>query len=124
MTLLLYEISTFLRDTIAVFRLWFHACQFAAVAFGTALLGVFVPSLFPLTQYIAYLLIPLGIFGGVLGLVGATRGIWSACPLCGQRGDWVVISKYSIAVNCKTCGLVGGNPLKNIQPRVLSNDRS
>jgi hypothetical protein len=122
MILLFQEINSFLPDAFDVFRFWFHACQFAALAFGIALLGFLVPSLFPLTQYIAYLLIPLGIFGGVLGLVGATRGIRSACPLCGQRGDWVVISRCAMAVDCESCGLVGGNPLKRLRPRVLLKD--
>jgi len=71
-----------------------------------------------------------GFAGALLGILGVTCGIRSGCPVCGKMASWVGPAKPVLAVDCEECGLVGGNPLKDLRPWFLTelyendNDKS
>jgi len=60
-----------------------------------------------------WVFVPVGAAGALLGILGVTRGIRSACPMCGEPASWVGPAKHVLAVDCEKCGLVGGNPFLN-----------
>lgn len=113
-----------------MFRVWYHACQLAVVAIAVALAGTAIPMLSVLRTTGLWTFVPLGVAGALLGIIGVTCGIRSGCPVCGNAASWVGPAKHVLAVDCEKCGLVGGNPLKDLRPRFLTelyeddNDKS
>jgi hypothetical protein len=107
------------KDISAMFRAWYHACQLASAAFVMALVGTAIPMLSVLRTIGLWVFVPVGVAGALLGILGVTRGIRSACPMCGEPASWVGPAKHVLAVDCEKCGLVGGNPLMRLRPRLL-----
>ena len=102
-----------------MFRAWYHACQLASAAAVMALVGTAIPRLSVLRTIGLWVFIPVGIAGALLGILGVTCGIRYGCPVCGKAANWVGPAKHVLAVDCEKCGLVGGNPLKGLRPRIL-----
>jgi hypothetical protein len=89
------------------------------IAFLAVFIGFLVPSTF-LTRIGVSIIVPLGLVGGVLGVIGVTRGICSRCPVCGRKALWAVPVKNILAVDCPDCGMIGGNPLRNLRPTLMT----
>jgi hypothetical protein len=102
-----------------MFRVWYHACQLAVAALALACVGAAVPMLSLLRTIGLWVFVPVGIAGALLGILGVTCRIRSGCPVCGKAANWVGPAKHVLAVDCEKCGLVRGNPLKDLRPRVL-----
>ncbi len=101
------------------FRFWYHASQIWMIAFLAVFIGFLVPSAF-LIRIGVSIIVPLGLVGGVLGVIGITRGICSRCPVCGRKAFWAVPVKNILAVDCPDCGMIGGNPLRNLRPTLMT----
>jgi hypothetical protein len=102
-----------------LFRGWYHACQLGLIGFAIVMLGAAIPGWRLLTTVGMCIVAPLGIIGAMLGVLLVTRGIRSACPLCGTSAYWTSPAQSVIAVACQECGLVGGNPAWDARPRKL-----
>jgi len=66
------------------------------------------------------IVVPLGLMSGVLGIIGVTRGICSNCPVCGRKSFWAIYHKFILVLNCPDCGMIGGNPLRNLRPTAIT----
>jgi len=108
-----------ITDFADMFRAWYHACQVGSAAFILAFVGTAIPMLSVLRFVGLCILIPLGVLGALLAIIGVTRGIRSGCPMCGRAATWVRPAQHVLAVDCEKCGLVGGNPLKVLRPRLV-----
>ncbi|MFM7739414.1 MAG: hypothetical protein ACKO9H_08430 [Planctomycetota bacterium] len=102
-----------------LFRGWYHACQLGLFGFAITFFGFAVPAFQSLITVGVWIITPLGLTGAILGLLLVTRGIRSACPLCGKAASWTSPAKKVLAIDCHNCGLVGGNPVRDRRPREL-----
>lgn len=103
-----------------LFRVWHHACQVAFISFLIIVAGMVNPSLRPLATIGHWIVLPIGIIGGLLAGLMVAVGIQSACPLCGAKSLWVSPIKNPLNVNCEKCGLVG-TTLWSLRPKRLED---
>lgn len=104
-----------------LFRGWYRTCQIVTFGFPLVFLGFLFPSTTRISMLIgSFVIFPLGLLGGILGLIWTFKGLRSRCPLCGAVGYWIFPAKYYLAIECSNCGLVGGHVGRDLRYRVLS----
>ena len=102
------------------FRIYYHACQVGFLGFALAFAGFFTPRSWHLLEVALVIVVPMGIMGAVIGLVMVTVGLRTACPNCGSPSYWMMASYGKsgfIGIDCEQCGLLGGDPFRDLVPR-------
>ena len=97
-----------------LFRLWYHACQLAILAILGGMIGL-VANVPVLVDAVTWVTVPVGVAGAVLGVIGVTTGIRSACPNCGRKSTWLYARRF-LGIDCDHCGIYGGYPMAHIVP--------
>lgn len=92
------------------FRIWFlYLSKLAIVLFAALACARIFPQL-PMAETVGriclWLLVPLCVAGGILGLWFAIISNRIRCPLCGEAGQLVLCGRNQPGVRCRRCGLV------------------
>lgn len=66
----------------------------------------------------------------LLGCTGAVLGVWVfvirkrriGCPNCGAIGEFVLIDRNTVGVDCETCGLVYANILTDFRVTIEEHE--
>ncbi len=97
-----------------LFRIWYHCCQLAILAMLAVFFGMTL-NLALLVDVARWVLLPIGTVGILLGLLGVTTGMRTACPKCGRKASWIYARKF-LGIHCGGCGIYGGYPMLHLLP--------
>lgn len=105
-----------------LFRIWFqYACKLALLAFFAVIVSTlpWQPAWMPVVRQVATAIVMvLGTCGAIFGIAVFIFHWRPACPLCGEPGDLLQVSKWDSGLECARCGLVHIHMLKHFRLRV------
>lgn len=97
-----------------LFRVGYHSCQLAILALLATAVGTLI-KLPVLVASAGWIICSVSVVGLLLGLIGITTGIRTACPNCGNKDTWLYAHKF-LGIHCDRCGVYGGYPMMHIVP--------
>lgn len=101
------------------FRIWFYVCKISFLLFCLLLVTFGVEIWFPeakvaITVFLA-ILIPMCIFGGVLGIAIFLFGMRLRCPYCNRRDTSLGGRNNLMILQCDHCGIAYGNIIRDFK---------